>query len=64
MPNAIFPDFVPQRAQSAVEDSFRLPISAFLIRGSGQNLLVNTRSRGNFGPDAGRFPANFATIKA
>lgn len=60
MPNAIFPDFEPQRANAPLDDCFLLPIAGFLVQGLGHNLLVDTGSAGNFGPDAGRFAQSFA----
>jgi glyoxylase-like metal-dependent hydrolase (beta-lactamase superfamily II) len=58
MPNSVFPAFVPSRHNLPCEDMFQLPISAFLIQGLGRNVLVDTGSAGNFGPDAGRFCEN------
>jgi glyoxylase-like metal-dependent hydrolase (beta-lactamase superfamily II) len=60
MSNSVFPDYAASRDNLSIEGNFELPISAFLIQGMGRNILVDTGSAGNFGPNAGRFCENLA----
>lgn len=45
---------------AAKDETFDLPIWAFLIRHPGLTVLVDTGSAGNFGPGTGRFPQSLA----
>jgi glyoxylase-like metal-dependent hydrolase (beta-lactamase superfamily II) len=60
MPNSVFSANDPCRDKLPREGMFQLPISAFLVQGFGRNILIDTGSAGNFGPDAGRFCENLA----
>lgn len=55
MPATTFPT-----RPAAGEETFALPIHAFLLRAQGLVALVDTGSAGNFGPGTGQFPQALA----